>query len=372
MSNHTLSRTLNLQGRKILVVDDDRLNIRILKGILQPEGYLLADAESGEGALEVYEKFQPDLVLLDVILPGIDGFATCVELRKRHAEAAAPVIFITAKAESEDIVAGLSAGGVDYLPKPFRAKEVVARIRTHLQSRLLLEQLSQANEAKNRFLGMAAHDLRNPLASIRGLAEFLEDPSIGPLNPEQKDLITTIRETSQSMLRLVNELLDVATIEAGELKIQLAPCRIDEVMEKCAYLANMEAARKGTVVQIEPLPKLPAIPADEAKIKQVIDNLLSNAIKYSPPGSTVRLSLRATEREAVISVFDQGPGIPEHERHRLFKDFGRLSTKPTGGEKSTGLGLAICHKIVEAHRGTIDAHNLPDRGCEFRVSLPLA
>lgn len=372
MSNHQLSRSLNLQGRKILVVDDDRLNIRILKGILKPEGYSLAEAESGEEALDVYERFQPDLVLLDVILPGIDGFATCIELRRRHAEAAAPVIFITAKAESDDIVAGLTAGGVDYLPKPFRAKEVVARIRTHLQSRLLLEQLSQANEAKNRFLGMAAHDLRNPLASIRGLAEFLEDPSMGALNAEQRDLVSTIRDTSQSMLRLVNELLDVATIEAGELKIQSAPCKLGELTSKCIYLANMDATRKRTTIVLEPLPNLPEIHADEAKIKQVIENLLSNAIKYSPPGSTIRVALRTTENSVTLSVFDQGPGIPDNERDRLFKDFGRLSAKPTGGEKSTGLGLAICHKIIEAHKGTINAHNLPDRGSEFRVTLPLA
>ncbi len=372
MSDHGLSRSLNLQGRKILVVDDDRLNLRILKGILQPEGYALADADSGESALDAYERFQPDLVLLDVVLPGIDGFATCRELRRRHADGAAPVIFITAKSESDDIVEGLTAGGVDYLPKPFRAKEVVARIRTHLQSRLLLEQLTQANEAKNRFLGMAAHDLRNPLASIRGLAEFLEDPAMGDLNSEQKDLVSTIRETSQSMLRLVNELLDVATIEAGELQIQLAACRLDEVVTKCAYLANMDAGRKKTTITVEPLPKLPEIQADEAKIKQVVENLLSNAIKYSPPASTIRVALKASTNDVMLSVFDQGPGIPEQERDRLFKDFGRLSTKPTGGEKSTGLGLAICHKIVEAHRGSINAYNLPDRGCEFRVTLPLA
>lgn len=371
MSNTVLSRSLNLQGRKILVVDDDRLNIRILTGILKPEGYLLAEAESGEQALEVYEKFQPDLLLLDVVLPGIDGFATCRELRRRHAEAGAPVIFITAKAESDDIVEGLSAGGVDYLPKPFRAKEVVARIRTHLQSRLLFEQLTQANEAKNRFLGMAAHDLRNPLASIRGLAEFLEDPTMGSLNPDQRDLVTTIRDTSQSMLRLVNELLDVATIEAGELNIQLSPCQLGDILGKCIYLANMEAARKKTTIVMEPLSNIPEIQADEAKIKQVAENLLSNAVKYSPPSSTIRVALKVSDRDVALSVFDQGPGIPDKERDQLFKDFGRLSTKPTAGEKSTGLGLAICHKIVEAHRGTINAYNLPNRGCEFRVTLPL-
>jgi len=361
-----------LRGRKILIVDDDRLNIRILGGILRNEGYALAEADSGERALDLYAQFQPHLVLLDVMMPGIDGFETCRRLKRTRGEQSAPVIFITAKSEAEAVVEGLGAGGVDYLPKPFNAKEVLARIRAHLQNQLLLEQLSNANAAKNRFLGMCAHDLRNPLASIRGLAEFLREGAVGPLTPDQVELIDTIHSSSQSMLDLVNDLLDVATIEAGELKLGLQPENLAELVAKCVSLINIEAAKKKTRVDFEPPAQPVVLPIDAAKIKQVIENLLSNAVKYSPPGSTVTAIVHADLPRGVasLSVRDQGPGIPENERDKLFKDFGRLSVQPTGGEKSTGLGLAICRKIVEAHHGTIVAENLRDRGCEFRVTLP--
>ncbi len=272
-----------LKGSKILVVDDERLNIRILTGILKKEGCLLADADSGERALELYETFQPDLVLLDVMLPGISGLDTCRTLRQRYGNDCAPVIFITAKNESDDVVEGLSAGGVDYLPKPFRPKEALARLSTHLQNRMLLDQLSKANAAKNRFLGMAAHDLRNPLASIRGLAEFLCDGTVGELTPDQRDLVNTIHEASQSMLVLVNELLDVTSIEAGELKIFPEANDLGELIEKSIYLANIDAAKKQTKIVFTAGDRPTAL-IDSAKIKQVIDNLLSNAVKYSPPG----------------------------------------------------------------------------------------
>jgi len=230
---------IDLGGRKILIVDDDRINLRILAGILRSEKYSLIQVESGEAALEAYAENPPDLVLLDVMLPGLDGFEICRRLKAIYGADSAPVIFITAKAESDDVVQGLAAGGADYLPKPFKPKEVVARIRTHLQSRLLIErqkllvdQLSKANAAKNRFLGMAAHDLRNPLASIRGLAEFLTDGTVGALTADQQDLVSTIHSASQSMLDLVNELLDLATIEAGELKLQLEAHDLVALLEK--------------------------------------------------------------------------------------------------------------------------------------------
>lgn len=379
LMDQSSSAPTNLNGCKILIADDDRLNIRILAGILKREGYVIADADSGERALELYSEFGPNLVLLDVMMPGIDGFETCRRLKQRHGDKCAPIIFITAKNDSDDVVAGLAAGGVDYLPKPFNAKEVLARVRSHLQNQLLVaeqlrlvEQLSRANAAKNRFLGMAAHDLRNPLASIRGLAEFLRDGVVGPLSAEQLDLVTTIHDASQSMLEMVNDLLDVATIEAGELKVSLVEHDLAELIAKSIALTNIEAAKKHTRVQLQTESPRVVLMLDPAKMKQVIDNLLSNAVKYSPPGATVTVIIEpnSTQHQTAFSVRDEGPGIPAEERDRLFKDFGRLSAKPTGGEKSTGLGLAICRKIVEAHRGTIEAHNLPTHGCEFRVTLP--
>jgi signal transduction histidine kinase len=365
------------KGRKILVVDDERLNQRILAAILRPEGYEIIEADSAEKALELYAIHSPDLVLLDVLLPGINGFAACREIRRIYGDAAAPVIFITAKSDSEDVVEGLAAGGIDYLPKPIRPKEAVARIRTHLQirgllaeQRLLVDQLSKANAAKNRFLGMAAHDLRNPLASIRGLAEFLRDGVVGELTPDQIDLVKTIHSASQEMLLMVDELLDVAAIEAGELKISPEATDLVEIVTKSIYLANIQAAKKTTKIILLPRERPPLRRLDPNKIRQVVDNLLSNAVKYSPPGSTIEVEVSFLNGSLVFAVRDQGPGIPDSDRHKLFKDFGRTSVRPTGGEKSTGLGLAICRKIVEAHHGTITAENQPERGCIFRVTLP--
>ncbi len=291
------------------------------------------------------------------------------------------MIFITAKSESDDVVEGLGAGGVDYLPKPFKQKEVLARIRSHMHNRILSEQreqlvvqLSRANAENNKLLGMAAHDLRNPLASIRGLTEYLREGAVGPVTAEQVELMNTIHDASQQMLALVNELLDVATIGSGELKIRSEPCDLAALIARSVALSNMEAARKKTVITFETPALAAVLLLDPAKMRQVIDNLLSNAVKYSPPGSSISVTLGqdAVSGHFAFAVQDQGPGIPAEEKHRLFRDFSRLSAQPTGGEKSTGLGLAICRKIVDAHGGTIAAENLPGGGCEFRVTLPFA
>lgn len=378
MNQPTDSPKADLAGRRVLIVDDDRLNVRILSGILKPEGYVMRAVHSGEEALDAYEDFKPDLVLLDVVMPGINGFETCRTLRARHGELLAPVIFITAKSESDDVIEGLAAGGVDYLPKPFKGREALARLRTHLQNRLLTEQqrqlvaqLSTANSAKNRLLGMVAHDLRNPLASIRGLTEFLTDGSVGPLSPDQLDLVQTIQETSQSMLTMVNELLDLSVIESGELKIHAEHRQIAEVLGKSVYLNNINAAKKGSRIELAGVEGDTELVIDADKVKQVIDNLLSNAIKFSPPHSVIRVEIEQGETDYAILVRDQGPGIPENERHKLFKDFSQTSVKPTAGEKSTGLGLAICKRIMESHGGRIGAENNPAGGSVFRLVFPL-
>jgi signal transduction histidine kinase len=378
MDEPLIQPSIDLKGRRILAVDDDRINLRIIGGILRHEGYEIAEASSGEQALEVYATFQPNLVLLDVMMPGIDGFTTCRTLKKTYGDKCAPVIFVTAKSEADDVVMGFDAGGVDYLTKPFRPKEVVARIRTHLsnqqlveQQKLLVSQLSKANADKDRFLGMCAHDLRNPLSSIRGLAELLDEDAVGPMTGEQKEIIQTIHGASQSMLQLVNELLDVATIEGGHLKLDRLPTSMAEIVERSVHLSNMEAGKKNTKIEMVKTNGDPIVDVDRNKMRQVVDNIISNAVKYSPKGSIITVVIHANADVAGFAVRDNGPGIPDSERHLLFKDYGRLSAKPTGGEKSTGLGLAICRKIVEAHNGTIGVENIPGRGAEFIVSLPI-
>lgn len=369
----------SVSSKQILLVDDDRLNRRVLRAILQSERYIISEAETGEDAVLQFADFKPDLVLMDVMLPGINGFEACRQIKKIPGSDIVPVIFITAKNESDDVVEGMTAGGVDYLPKPYRPKEALARIRTHLhnrelvlQQRVLVDQLSKANATKNRVLGMAAHDLRNPLVSIRGLAEFLKDGTVGALSTEQAELVETIHSASQQMLELLNELLDMSVIESGELKIRLDEENFGDLIEKSIHLNTINASKKKMAIAFQKGALPGMVHIDGQKIKQVVDNLLSNAIKYSPPGSIITVEATTDEGKCSLAVKDQGPGIPVNEHDRLFKDFGLLSVKPTGGEKSTGLGLAICRKIIEAHGGNITAENLPDRGCMFKFTLPAA
>jgi two-component system, sensor histidine kinase and response regulator len=362
---------LGLKDRKILIVADDRSKVLYLTDILSPEGYQVADVNSGAAALEHYARIEPDLVLLDVELPGPNVFEVCHALRNGHGADGAPIIFITSESDPLEVVEGLAAGGVDYLSKPFRKPEILARIRVHLLNRLRLAQLHKDDKAKNRLLCMAAHDLRNPLVSIRALTNLLRIGTVGEVTSKQRDLLDTVYDASQAMLELVNDLLDVSVLEARELKLTLTPTSVAKLVVASVRLNNATAADKGSFIVWQPGPLPEELALDGPKVRQVLSNLLDNAIKFSPPGSTITVAAELTTSHCSIVVRDQGPGILESERTRLFKDFSRTSVKPTGGESSTGLGLSICYKIMQAHAGSIRATNVPAGGAEFRITFPL-
>lgn len=360
-----------LKNRKILVVAADAAKVSELREILMPAGYVLDAESSGEAALARFAQLEPDLILLDVGLPDPDVFAVCRALKRVPGGEGVPIIFITSQSDPQEVVEGLAAGGVDYLSQPFRKPEVLARIRVHLLNRLRLSQLRSDDKAKNRLLCMAAHDLRNPLVSIRALTSLLRSSKTEPVTAHQRDVLDTVYDASQSMLDLVNELLDVSVLEAGELNLTVSPTSLDDLITDSVKLCNATATEKGSTIVWHPgrLPSTLAL--DKPKVRQVLNNLLGNAIKFSPPGSVISFETELTASHCSIAVRDQGPGIQESERSRLFKDFSRTSVKATGGESSTGLGLSICYRIMQAHAGSIRATNLRDGGAEFRISFPL-
>lgn len=353
-----------------MIVDDDPVNLAVIAGFLEGASYTVSEATSGEQALTLVEAETPDLILLDVSLPGIDGVETCRRLRRRYGAVTPPVIFLTAHATADDITKGFSAGGVDYIAKPATESETLARILTHLSNRRLVEQLALSNKRKDQVLGMAAHDLRNPLASIGGFAQMLREGVFGLLSAQQVEIVSMVEKESEQMLALVNELLDVATIEAGVLKLKWEPSNLTHLIERSVDLANMNSRRKQTKIGFDYYGEPVVTLLDAGKIRQVLDNLLSNAVKYSPPGSRITVVLSTEGKFHTVAVIDQGPGIPENEGHKLFNEFATLSVKSTAGEKSTGLGLAICRRIVEAHHGEITVQNLQQGGCCFSFTVP--
>ncbi|MBC9248903.1 hypothetical protein A9179_01315 [Pseudomonas alcaligenes] len=227
--------------------------------------------------------------------------------------------------------------------------------------------LAHANEEKNRYLGIAAHDLRNPLSSLRGLSQLMLEMQ---LPEEQKhQFVNVIHRTSDELLNLVNDLLDVSNIEAGKIALSLAPVDLPAlVRERLAHLLPQAEQKQ---IRIEFIASdIAALPVDKSRFGQVIDNLISNAIKFSPPGTVVTVRVADRNDGVEFAVEDQGPGISEADREHLFKSFQKLSAKPTAGEKSTGLGLSIVKSIVEAHGGHIDVESPPEGGARFVVLLP--
>ena len=257
----------------------------------------------------------------------------------------------------------------------YRAQEKDSAIINNLLKKLVASyaiterKLAEMNELKNKFLGMAAHDLRNPLTSIRGFCEIYLDEDSG-LDAELTEIFTIIHEASEHMLTLVNDLLDVSVIESGKMKLTFTRGPLREVLEKRIHLITLIAQKKDIVVHTS-FHDVPDILFDPERITQVIDNLMSNAIKFSPPGSTIYFTLEKTGDAITFSVRDEGPGISPEDQTKLFGEFQKLTARPTGGESSTGLGLMIVKKIIEAHQGTISVESTPGSGSTFTVSLPL-
>ncbi|MBN1963239.1 MAG: GAF domain-containing sensor histidine kinase [Anaerolineae bacterium] len=232
------------------------------------------------------------------------------------------------------------------------------------------EELRRLNDLKNAFIGVAAHDLRSPLAYIQMASDFL-CTSGHQLPPEkQRDVLLDIQSQAGHMLQLLNELLDISQIDAGRLELKLAPVDLRSALASTVARHAQMAAAKEILVQLEAVPAEEVL-ADALRLRQVLDNLISNAVKYSPADSTVKVDAVCDSTVCTIHVRDEGPGIKPEERGKLFKDFSRLSTQPTGGESSTGLGLAITRRIVEAHGGQIGVESSYGHGATFWFTLPL-
>lgn len=246
--------------------------------------------------------------------------------------------------------------------------ELVNLQRELAQKNVRLERL---NEQKNQFLGMAAHDLRNPLGIIRAYSEFLLDETEEFSDKKHLTFISTIHNSSEFMLGLVNNLLDITAIESGQLKLELQLVDLTLVIKRNIELNKVLAAKKQIDLSFYS-PEAPLeVMADVAKLEQVLNNLITNAVKFSPPGHSVAVEVKTQEEWIVTAVHDQGPGIPADEFNHLFKPFGRTSVQSSAGEKNTGLGLAIARRIIEGHYGKIWVESQVGQGSTFYFSLPL-
>ena len=360
----------------ILLVDDTEANLRVLGPLLRAEGWFVAAATNGAQALQLIARRLPDLVLLDVMMPEMDGFEVCRRLRADPSTHDLPLLFITALTDEESIVRGFREGAQDYIVKPFRQAELVARVRTHLALRHTTRraekqaaELARLNADKDRFFSIIAHDLRSPLAGLLGLSEALA-ANLADFTPaEVAGAATDMSQSVRNLYQLLENLLEWSQLQTGRMEVRPERLNLKSLLGELAELFRQSAQQKGVTLCLE----LSAVYTwgDRRLLHAVFRNLLSNALKFTPAGGCVTLRCHSRSGLAVGEVADTGEGIPPALLHNILTPGARVVSQPgTAGEPGTGLGLTLCREMLDRIGGSLAARGAPGQGSVFTVTLP--
>ena len=366
---------------RVLVVDDNPANLSLLFDLLDKAGFEVSVSQDGYRALTRAELIHPDLILLDIMMPGIDGFETCRQLKQRARTSTIPVIFMTALSETGDKVKGFELGAVDYITKPFQPEEVLARVKTHLMIQQLQRDLQTKNEElaiaierekelntlKSRFISMASHEFKTPLTTILLSTNLLKRYGERMSGEKRREELHMIEKAVTHMNTLLENVLTISRQEAG--KITFCP-EVTNVPQVCQNLVERFQAMNEETHRIEfsASGDFDQTAVDPRLLEHILANLLSNAVKYSPAGGSVWFEFAGSDNELVFRVKDQGIGISEADQQHLFETFHRGEN--VGNIKGTGLGLSIVKQFVELHAGTISVASELGKGTTFTVVLP--
>jgi signal transduction histidine kinase len=343
----------------ILIVDDTPANVLLLVRMLTERGYKPHPVLSGKLALQAARMEPPDLILLDIAMPEMNGYEVCEQLKADAALKDIPVIFISALTETIDKVKAFRVGGVDYVTKPFQFEEVYARVQTHLQLRRL-------EILRDDLTHMLIHDLRNPLSVIIFFLEILARREAKNLSAETQALVAVARGSAENIRNMIASILNVSKIEAGEIKLQRESCDL------VALIRDVMAATRplpgNRTLTLDATESSLTTMSDVGLIRRVLQNLLSNALKYTPNGGDIRIVATLFHDEIRIAITDVGPGIAPEYHQRIFEKFGQVEDR--NSRLGTGLGLTFCKLAIESHGGRIGVESEVGKGSTFWFTLP--
>jgi signal transduction histidine kinase len=362
---------MNTPERKsrILIVDDDPGSRLVTETILSAEPYSLELVADGQSALDCIKSLPPDVVVLDIMMPGMDGYEVTRQIKLNPSTRHIPVILLSALGCKEDIIQGLDSGADEFISKPVHGMELRARVRSMLRIKKQHDSLQGVLKLRDEMAHTIAHDLRNPLSVILGYAELAKGKS------ERADFVgnalKVICDQSRKLDGMITEILMTTKIEHDRLVLQRRMKPIIALLRESVDQFELEARACNQTIQVSVGPGVPEMfSIDPNLIRRVFDNLLSNALKYGPSGSTVRVDVSATLEALTLSVSDNGPGIAEHNQPSLFKKFATFSDSNLQNRKQVGLGLYFCKLVIDAHGGTIEYSANEPTGSKFTVILP--
>lgn len=361
---------------KILVVDDTPKNIQIVGGILMKQGYDLYMAKEGFAALTLVENIDFDLILLDIMMPGIDGYEVCRRIKNMPKAKNIPIIFLTAKTDPESIVKAFDIGAVDYVTKPFNPQELSSRVYNHLKLQNAQKELQKKNielqtaiDTKNKFFSIIAHDLRSPLNALFDMSELMYEYFDNYDSAELRQSIKLIYDSSENTLNLLENLLVWARNQTGRIKYEPQPIEIDYLLNSLRDFFINVAKKKNISIEVDCQHNLYGY-ADEKMLQTIIRNLINNAIKFTHQGGKIILSASIEAEHVEISVSDNGVGIPSDKISKIFDDNSDYSTTGTSKEKGSGLGLILVKTFVEKNQGKLWVESEEGKGSKFSFTLP--
>jgi two-component system, sensor histidine kinase and response regulator len=360
----------NNSNYSILIVDDVAKNIQLVAKFLTKEGYTLNFAQNGEIALKLADNKLFDLILLDIMMPGMDGFEVCRKIKENKKNQSVPIIFLTAKTDDEAIKKGFSSGGVDYITKPFNPEELLARVRTHLVLQKREQELIEINNTKDTLLSIISHDLKTPFFNIMGLGEIIITNFTEFPDEQKVELLTNIVDSARASHNLLDNLLSWTRMQTGKIAFNPVKFSINEFIRLNISLARFQAENKGVRLIFDDDTKINVF-ADENMVNTILRNLLSNAIKYTPRSGKVLVRLEQSDNMAKISVVDNGIGIPPEKVETLFLFGKTVSTPGTNQENGSGFGLVITNDFVKLNKGTLSLESAVGKGSTFSFTLPL-
>lgn len=353
----------------ILIIDDHQMNLLLASKVLEINHYDSITAESGPEGIAIIEKEIPSLILLDINMPDMDGYEVCRRIKEVEKWKEIPIIFLTAQNQTENLIEGFEAGGVDYITKPYKSEELLVRVKNHLELAESRRTILEMNRSRDKIYSIIAHDIRSPLSGILMTLDTIDQGYLDPNSEDFKEIIHQLKIRTKDTTTLLTSLLNWTRNQDMNVVLHPKETNINQLIISSIQLLE-EVAKNKSIAIVNEISEPINSWCDEVSINTVIRNIISNAIKFTPSNGSITIKGKELENTVEISITDTGVGMPEEAIRKIFEDNQHYSSSGTNNEQGTGLGLMLVKDFLKKNNGSLQVQSKLNEGTVFTVSLP--